>query len=44
VPSAQAARCAADQEAYWPMHELLFARQERWADSSAPQALFADYV
>jgi protein-disulfide isomerase len=44
VPSAQAARCAADQEAYWPMHELLFARQERWADSSAPQALFADYA
>jgi protein-disulfide isomerase len=43
--AAAAARCAGDQEAYWEMHDLLFARQEQWAgkgDEAA--ALFAGYA
>lgn len=30
---AVAARCAAEQGAYWEMHEALFARQEEWSGS-----------
>jgi protein-disulfide isomerase len=44
MPAAMAARCAGDQDAYWPMHDLLFARQSRWSDASDPQALFARYA
>jgi protein-disulfide isomerase len=33
--AAQAARCAGDQDAYWEMHDLLFADQEAWANDNA---------
>ncbi len=29
--AAEAAECAGLQEAYWPMHDLLFARQSEWS-------------
>lgn len=28
--AARAAECAADQDAFWPMHDLLYARQREW--------------
>lgn len=44
MPAAQAARCAGDQDAYWRMHDLLFARQPRWSEVQDPQAVFAGYA
>lgn len=39
--AAVAARCAGEQEAYWPMHEALFATQEVWVgDSGTAGAYF----
>lgn len=46
--AAEAARCVRDlagnDEAYWAMHDQLFASQEQWADSADPAAQFADYA
>jgi protein-disulfide isomerase len=43
--AASAARCAADQNAYWEMHDTLFAQQSEWADAgSAINDLFASYA
>lgn len=30
IATANAARCASAQNAFWPMHDLLFARQDEW--------------
>lgn len=32
IPAAEAARCAGDQNKYWPMHNLLLSRQREWQD------------
>lgn len=42
VPAHVAARCAGEQERYWPMHDLLFARQTRWAGSQTPGDVFTE--
>jgi protein-disulfide isomerase len=34
--AANAARCAGEQDAYWPMHDALFAQQQAWTEA-APQ-------
>jgi protein-disulfide isomerase len=34
LPAAEAAECAADQGAYWRMHELLFAKQKDLATAN----------
>jgi protein-disulfide isomerase len=44
IVAAEAARSAADQNAFWPMHDLLFAKQAEWAESPQPLALFAGYA
>ena len=36
--AAEAARCAGDQEAYWGMHDALFAEQEAWAQADDVEA------
>jgi protein-disulfide isomerase len=36
---AAAARCAGDQDAYWEMHDLLFARQSSWSGSGEEAAV-----
>lgn len=36
--AAQAARCAGDQEAYWEMHDALFADQEVWSQADDVEA------
>lgn len=44
MPAAMAAHCAGDQDAFWPMHAMLFERQASWAESDAAQALFGNYA
>ena len=44
VPAAEAARCAADQNAFWPYHDLLYAKQAEWENSPQPLALFGSYA
>ena len=35
-----AAECAADQGAFWPMHDALFADQDRWRQGRRPDEAF----
>jgi len=44
IPAAEAARCAADQGAFWPYHDLLYAKQAEWENSAQPLAQFAAYA
>jgi protein-disulfide isomerase len=44
VPAAEAARCAADQGAFWPYHDLLYAKQADWENSRQPLTQFAAYA
>lgn len=41
VRSAEAAMCAAMQDRFWPMHDVLFSEQARWAAEEAPDEVFA---
>jgi protein-disulfide isomerase len=42
VAASIAARCAGDQGRYWPMHDLLLARQTRWAMDGDPNGRFRE--
>lgn len=42
--AAQVARCAGNQGHYWPMHDLLYARQQEWAELPDPLAKFQSYA
>lgn len=42
VAASIAARCAGDQGQYWPMHDLLLARQTRWAMDRDPNGRFRE--
>lgn len=42
--AARAARCAGDQDAYWPYHDRLFAQQPQWSGQSDPYSSFVDYA
>jgi protein-disulfide isomerase len=44
IPAAEAARAAADQGAFWPYHDLLYAKQAEWENSPDPLALFVSYA
>jgi len=46
IAAAGAARCAGAQGAYWPMHNLLFDRQQQWSRQGAEQltGAFAAYA
>jgi protein-disulfide isomerase len=42
LPAAEAAHCAAQQQAFWPMHDLLFQQQDQWSQADdVPAALKA---
>jgi protein-disulfide isomerase len=43
VIAAQFARCAGDQNKYWPMHDALYANQTQWADMKDPLDTFLGY-
>jgi protein-disulfide isomerase len=42
--SAQAAYAAYLQDKFWEMHDLLFANQEEWSESSDPRPYFDSYA
>jgi len=44
VQAAEAARCAGDQNAFWPMHDLLFSRQNEWSSDGNVQPRFVGYA
>lgn len=44
VPAAKAARCAQDQDAWKPMHDHLFTRQDDWRNATNPEPIFLDYA
>ncbi len=39
--AAEASRCAGAQDAYWPMHDLLFENQSEWSGLGPKEALEA---
>lgn len=41
---AQAARCAGDQDAYWPMQEVLMGRMREWGSRADPTGQFEEYA
>lgn len=40
LAAAEAATCAADQGAFWPVHDLLYRHQDVWAPLKEPAAFF----
>ena len=44
IPAAEAARAAGEQNAYWQMHDLLYARQAEWENLDQPQEQFIKYA
>lgn len=42
--AAEAAHCAGDQDAFWPMHEALFGHMSEWEPKSNPTGEFKDYA
>ncbi len=40
--AAEAARCAGEQDAYWEMHDRLFANQAQWGGQEAPLPVFLE--
>ncbi len=44
IMAAEAARCAGDQGAYWPMEKLLFDRVSEWEKKGDPRGLFRKYA
>jgi len=43
-PAAEAAMCASVQARFWPMHDSLFVSQERWAEITKPDTMFARFA
>lgn len=44
IPAAQAALCAGVQGQFWPMHDLLFARQSEWAGNDQAAEVFRQFA
>jgi protein-disulfide isomerase len=44
IPASEASRCAADQNAFWPMHDLIYANQVQWSQSQQPRTQFSAYA
>lgn len=44
VAGSAAAACAAEQDAYWPMHEMLYERQEVWKRAVDIPAALVEYA
>jgi protein-disulfide isomerase len=42
--ASRAARCAGDQDQYWPYHDMLYGRQPRWASQASPTSAFVNYA
>jgi protein-disulfide isomerase len=44
IPAAEAAMCAGAQNKFWPMHDSLFANQEKWVKDANPAGMFAAFA
>ena len=44
LPAAIATEAAAEQDAFWEMHDVLFELQSQWANHTNPQQVFALYA
>jgi protein-disulfide isomerase len=44
MPTAIAGRCAEEQGKFWDMHDLLFARQDRWRIDANPNGKMINYA
>lgn len=44
ILGAEAGRCAGEQGAYWPMHDVLFARMREWSTRRDPIPYFRQYA
>jgi protein-disulfide isomerase len=44
VLAARAGRCANEQNGFWPMHDVVFARQSEWSESNSATDLFIGYA
>jgi protein-disulfide isomerase len=42
--AARASECAADQNRFWPMHDLIYERQREWRGTAAAEPLFRSYA
>ena len=42
--AAETGRCAAEQDAFWPMHNLLFQNQQQWSSLPEPAGQFTLYA
>ncbi len=42
--AAEAAECAGEQDMFWPMYDLLFARRKEWMASKNPRGQMAKYA
>jgi protein-disulfide isomerase len=42
--AAKAAECAADQNAFWSMHDVLYEKQKEWSRLKNPQAKLAEFA
>lgn len=42
--AAVASRCAAEQDAFWPMHDKLFGSQNEWSGLADPKETFGSYA
>lgn len=44
LKAAEAARCAGAQDAFWPMHDKLFAQQQEWSGQEKAVDMFKGYA
>lgn len=44
ILGAEAARCAGDQNAFWPMNKVLMQRMREWEEKRDPRGMFEDYA
>jgi protein-disulfide isomerase len=42
ISASMAARCAGEQDAYWPYHDMLFSRQTQWYNSPNPGGVMGE--
>jgi len=42
--TAEAARCAGDQNSYWPIHDMLFEERDEWVEETKITTILVDYA
>lgn len=44
MDAAEAAECAAEQDSFWPMHDMLYGAQREWTGAAEPRAKFVEFA